>query len=98
LQEANLLVPLNSMRAFEINGVEYCVAHLAEGWFALSDLCPHAGASLAHGWLNPRGEVTCPLHEKKFSLRTGRCISGEDFYRAKTFLVRAGEGGLWIEC
>jgi 3-phenylpropionate/trans-cinnamate dioxygenase ferredoxin subunit len=42
--------------------------------FALDDVCPHAGAALAPGVVK-NGMVRCPLHGRKFDLRTGDCKS-----------------------
>ncbi|MCS6852165.1 MAG: Rieske 2Fe-2S domain-containing protein [Gemmataceae bacterium] len=39
-------------------------------FFALDDVCPHMGASLAGGYLND-GIVTCPWHAWRFRLHDG---------------------------
>ncbi len=40
---------------------------------AIDDMCPHAGASLAEGWLDD-GCVTCPWHAWQFRLEDGAYI------------------------
>jgi len=39
-------------------------------YFALDDVCPHMGASLAGGWVED-GIVTCPWHAWRFRLADG---------------------------
>jgi nitrite reductase (NADH) small subunit len=39
-------------------------------YFAIDDLCPHAGASLSSGYVE-EGVVTCPWHGWRFRLSDG---------------------------
>ena len=39
-------------------------------YFAIDDVCPHMGASLAGGWVED-GVVTCPWHAWRFRLADG---------------------------
>src|SRR5207249_10750314 len=41
-----------------------------EGYFAIDDVCPHMGASLAGGFVE-NGIVTCPWHYWRFRLADG---------------------------
>lgn len=41
-----------------------------EGYFAINDLCPHMGASLAVGHVE-KGVVTCPWHAWRFRVCDG---------------------------
>jgi nitrite reductase/ring-hydroxylating ferredoxin subunit len=40
-------------------------------FFAVSDRCPHAEASLSEGFTE-RGRIVCPVHFAEFDLRTGQ--------------------------
>ncbi|MQF86916.1 MAG: Rieske 2Fe-2S domain-containing protein [SAR202 cluster bacterium] len=40
---------------------------------ALDNYCPHQGAMLTHGLIEP-GEIICPLHSAVFDLKTGECL------------------------
>ena len=40
---------------------------------ALDNYCPHEGALLSHGLIEP-GQVICPLHSAVFDLATGECL------------------------
>ncbi len=89
-------VQKNSVRTVMVQGREYCIGHFEDGLFALYDTCPHAGASLGHGFCNDKGVVTCPQHNYKFDMHTGKCVSGDDFYRAKNFPVTVNDDGIFI--
>jgi 3-phenylpropionate/trans-cinnamate dioxygenase ferredoxin subunit len=47
---------------------------LVEKVYALEGLCPHAEAFLAEGIVDGR-MVECPLHQARFDIPTGKCIS-----------------------
>ncbi|MBO0938905.1 nitrite reductase (NAD(P)H) small subunit [Fibrella sp. HMF5335] len=40
-------------------------------------------------------KVACPFHKKTFSLKTGACLSGDD-YQIYTFAVRIENGLVYI--
>ena len=44
-------------------------------WFALKDICPHAGVELHSGRIVD-GQIECPAHGWRFDLRTGECDFG----------------------
>ena len=56
-----------------------CIARHAEQLFAFSQKCPHASGLLAEGYIDPLGNVVCPLHRYKYSLKNGRNVSGEGY-------------------
>jgi nitrite reductase (NADH) small subunit len=50
-------------------------------FYAISDMCPHAGGPLSEGWVED-GEVTCPWHGWSFKLKSGGGMSdGVERYR-----------------
>jgi 3-phenylpropionate/trans-cinnamate dioxygenase ferredoxin subunit len=64
--------------------------------YACAAACPHAGARMAAGYIDPLGNIVCPLHRYKFSLVNGRNVSGEG-YHLKTWKVEWREDGVWID-
>lgn len=56
-----------------------CVTKLEEGFFGISNTCPHAGAQLHHGHCNKNGVIGCPLHGYKFDIKTGRSADGNNY-------------------
>ncbi|MFI5534039.1 bifunctional 3-phenylpropionate/cinnamic acid dioxygenase ferredoxin subunit [Kitasatospora sp. NPDC051853] len=63
--------------------------------FALDDTCPHEQASLAEGWLED-GEIECPLHQSRFSLRTGEATCLPATSPARTHRVEVRDGAIWL--
>ncbi|MBM3431665.1 MAG: Rieske 2Fe-2S domain-containing protein [Bacteroidetes bacterium] len=90
----------NGLVEITVNGKKICVARVVEGLeiklFACAAACPHAGARMANGTIDPLGNVICPLHRYKFSMVNGRNVSGEG-YHLKTWKVEWREDGVWID-
>jgi nitrite reductase/ring-hydroxylating ferredoxin subunit len=63
--------------------------------FAFAATCPHAGASLCNGWLDPRGHIVCPLHKYHFDPANGRNTSGEG-YKLMTYPVEIKNDEIFI--
>jgi nitrite reductase/ring-hydroxylating ferredoxin subunit len=78
-----------------INGKTICLAKYNDQVLACSQKCPHAGGILADGYIDPAGNLVCPLHKYRFSLKNGRNTSGEG-YHLKTFRVTEKEGGFFV--
>lgn len=79
----------------EVNGKIICLARQGQQLFACAQKCPHAGASLAGGRLDALGNLVCPLHKYKFSIKSGRNVSGEG-YHLKTYPLEIIEEGIFI--
>ena len=92
--ESELDFPSNNLLQVEIAGKSICIAK-AEGLYACTAKCPHAGGVIADGFLNDSDVVTCPLHRYKFSLQNGRNISGEGYY-LKTYPVQTTDKGVFV--
>jgi nitrite reductase (NADH) small subunit len=68
-------VPLGEGRAVTVAGRRIAIFNAPSGWYALDHACPHLGGPLADGLLSDSC-VTCPLHERRFDLRTGEDLDG----------------------
>ena len=55
-------------------GKELVVTKLEGNYYAIDDICTHAGAELHEGELN-NSELTCPWHGAKWDIKTGSLIS-----------------------
>jgi nitrite reductase/ring-hydroxylating ferredoxin subunit len=51
---------------------------------------------MAAGWIDPLGNVVCPLHRYKFNIINGRNTTGEGYY-LKTYPLRIDENGVYVE-
>ncbi len=85
----------NGLSEIEINGKTICLAKHNDQLFACTQKCPHAGGLLADGHLDALGNLVCPLHKYKFSLKNGRNVSGEGYY-LKTFQIEEKEEGIFV--
>jgi nitrite reductase (NADH) small subunit len=80
-------VPLGEGRAVTIDGRRVAVFRTADGWHALDNSCPHRAGPLADGLLADSC-VSCPLHERRYDLRTGAALSGGEPVSAHRVEVR----------
>ena len=63
-------IPEGEGRAFPLNGTLVAVVRREGEYFAITDSCPHMGASLASGYLEGC-DVICPWHAWKFCVKDG---------------------------
>ena len=87
-------LPLFEGRNVTVDGALIAIFRTADGYFALDGVCPHKGGPLADGILAD-GCVTCPLHARRFDLRTGELINGDD-EGVQTYEVAERDGMLWL--
>ncbi|MFB9384018.1 Rieske (2Fe-2S) protein [Pseudonocardia saturnea] len=95
-------IPPGGRKIVEIEGRSIGVFHLADGYVALRNACPHEGAPLCRGALSGavtspapgryryerRGEILrCPWHQWEFDVRTGRSWVDPDRVRVRSYPV-----------
>ncbi|MGB4842845.1 MAG: Rieske 2Fe-2S domain-containing protein [Ferruginibacter sp.] len=85
----------NGLALVEAAGKTVTIALHNDQLFACPKKCPHAGGILADGYIDPVGNIVCPLHHYKYSLQNGRNTSGEGYY-LKRFEVELREDGVYI--
>ena len=86
----------NGLAEIEVNGKTICLSRYNNEVFACTQKCPHAGGLLAEGYIDPTGNIVCPLHQYKYSVKNGRNISGEGYF-LKTFPVESREDGIFVK-
>ncbi len=68
-------------------------------WYATQNRCPHWNEMvLSRALTGSHGDepkIACPMHKRTFSLRDGRCLSGDDL-AIETFAVRVEEGVVYL--
>jgi nitrite reductase/ring-hydroxylating ferredoxin subunit len=62
----------NRPRQLQVRGKKICLVYRNAQLNAVEDSCPHNGESLSKGAVNFQGEIVCPWHGQRFSLKTGR--------------------------
>ena len=82
---------------FVVNELMIGVFHVNGSFYALADECPHAGASLAQGFL--KGNVVrCRIHHWRFSVVDGTYLDEEKPQcNARTFPVRVVGDNVQVE-
>jgi nitrite reductase (NADH) small subunit len=68
-------VPCGEGRAVTVAGRRIALFRATTGWYALDAVCPHKGGPLEDGILAD-ATVTCPLHDRRFSLADGASLDG----------------------
>lgn len=63
--------------------------------YAFTAVCPHAGAPLCDGWLDPMGRIVCPDHKYRFDPANGRNTTGEG-YKLFTYPVEIREDEIFV--
>ena len=79
----------------EAAGKKFCIAKQNNKLNACAHSCPHAGGIMAEGYLDPLGNIVCPVHRYKFSLQNGFNTTGEGYF-LKTYPVEIREDGVYL--
>ncbi len=86
-------VPALEGRSVLVDGRRIAVFRLPDGWAATDAACPHRGGPLHDGIVADHC-VTCPLHNRRFDLRTGHQDGGSDVVAVHEVIER--DGTLWM--
>ena len=79
------------MTATRVGGEEILIANVHGQYYAVSNLCSHAGRPLIGGTLRGH-ELTCPAHGATFDVRTGAAIGAPGEIGLKRFSVALEAG------
>ncbi len=90
-------IPKGNMVPVKAGGKEILVANVDGEYYAMGDICNHAGANLHEGELNGK-EVTCPWHGSKWDVTAGKLIwFPAQLKPAETFKVSVEGDTVYIE-
>jgi 3-phenylpropionate/trans-cinnamate dioxygenase ferredoxin subunit len=87
--------PSNHMVDMDVEGRKITLAKWQDQYFAFAQKCPHASGRMAAGYINPLGQVVCPLHRYAFDMKNGRNTSGEGYF-LKTYPIELRQEGIFI--
>ena len=102
-------VPEDGGLGVEVNEEFVAVFRLPGGGVAaIEDACPHAGAPLSDGHLEPGGcsgedpdtggTVVCPLHAWRFDVTTGGwCDGPAGKIKVAVYPVKVEDGRVWVD-
>jgi nitrite reductase/ring-hydroxylating ferredoxin subunit len=82
-------------RVVTVGARRIAVFRTGERFRALKDACPHAGVSLACGYVHG-DEVVCPAHAWGFHLDDGHCTVGPGSAKAVSYAVRVVDGAVEV--
>jgi 3-phenylpropionate/trans-cinnamate dioxygenase ferredoxin component len=80
-------IPLGGSRVVRLDDVPVAVFHLADGWYAIEDVCTHDGGPVAEGRLEGC-TIECPRHGARFDLRSGAALCFPAVSPVPTYPVR----------
>ena len=83
--------PAEGGRLCQLGARRIGVYRHAGAWYALKDICPHAGVSLVKGPVE-NGAVMCVGHGWTFSLATGDIAKGPGGFSVPVYPVREVAG------
>jgi nitrite reductase/ring-hydroxylating ferredoxin subunit len=85
----------NNIAVVDIRDKKICLARYEDRWHSFAYKCPHASGIMANGNIDANGNIVCPVHRYRFSLKNGRNTSGEGYY-LKTYPVEQRADGLYV--
>lgn len=85
----------NNIAQINIGEKKICLIRTLDGLKACASKCPHAGGDLSNGYLDKRGNITCPVHGYRFDCNNGRDTTGEG-YSLKIYKVVENTDGIFI--
>jgi len=88
-------IPTNSGKPFAVDGKPVAVFNIAGSFYAIEDVCPHQGASLAGGPIDGTC-VSCPLHYWQFDVTNGNFAS-TDSQAVASYDVKVEAGDVFVD-
>jgi 3-phenylpropionate/trans-cinnamate dioxygenase ferredoxin component len=67
-------LPLGSLKNITAGGKEILIANVKGNYYAINNVCNHAGAELHEGAILNDKELICPWHSAKWNVETGELI------------------------
>ena len=93
--EAEIIFNTNNIAELIAGERTICIAKFQNQLFAFTNKCPHASGLFVNGYIDAVGNVVCPIHRYKFSMRNGRNITGEGYF-LKHWPVAVKEDGVYV--
>ncbi|MDX1627295.1 MAG: Rieske (2Fe-2S) protein [Fulvivirga sp.] len=88
-------IPQNGARLLKIGERRISLANYQGNIYATDNKCPHNGEALSQGKVNYLGEIICPWHNYRYSLKNGReCQQRTE--DVETYPISEKDDGLYI--
>ena len=89
-------IPVGGSLIVRLEDVPVAVFHLADGWYAIEDICTHDGGPVAEGRLDGT-VIECPRHGATFDVRTGAALTFPAVSPVPTYAVRVVGDDVQVE-
>ena len=89
-------IPVGDSRIVRLDDQAVAVFHLADGWYAIEDVCTHDGGPVAEGRLEGN-IIECPRHGATFDVKTGAALSFPAVSPVTTYAVRVVGDDVQVE-
>ncbi len=80
----------------EVNGKKLVLVRHDKQFFALENVCSHAGGPLCEGTVEDGTVIVCPWHGSRFDMKTGAVISGAARRLQTRYDVRVQNGNVLV--
>lgn len=91
----DLIAAENEIVVLEVAGKKLCCTRYQSQLYAFGYKCPHASGIMGDGFIDEKGNVVCPIHRYRFSVKNGHNSSGEGYY-LKTYPVEQRTDGIYV--
>lgn len=85
-----------SMIAVRVGDKQLILYRTRAGYFVSERRCTHQGADLLRGYFDDE-IIECPVHQGRFSVRTGKALNAPATTALKTYPVKVDESGIFIQ-
>jgi nitrite reductase/ring-hydroxylating ferredoxin subunit len=89
-------VPEDSTFVVSVAGDPVCLYNLGGKIYATHDICTHAHASLAEGFIDGEN-IECPLHQGLFHIPTGKAVSPPVEEDLRVYAVKVEGDQIFVE-
>ena len=87
---------LGKAKSADLGGIRVALCRLADGVFAIEDVCTHDGGALDQGELLG-DRIECPRHGALFDVRTGKVLSLPAVKDVRSFKTKVENGVIYVE-
>jgi 3-phenylpropionate/trans-cinnamate dioxygenase ferredoxin component len=91
-------LPLGSLKNITAGGKEILVANVKGNYYAINNVCNHAGAELHEGTILNDKELVCPWHSAKWNVETGELIwFPQKLKNQETYQIVVDNNNVYVE-
>lgn len=88
-------IPVNGMKAFEVEHTGIVICNIDDEFFAFQDECSHDSAPISTGHLIGK-EVVCPRHGARFDITSGAVTGPPAVAPIDTFEIKIESDDIYI--